>query len=148
MADSASSRVHPFDIESLDLGSFVTSAEIEAAYGVPRDSRQYPFSQMEARSYIEKAMRRRLGKDVTIISRGDDLVILTDHEAHEYLRNSQLRTTRRMKKDLLRVISTNPENLTSDEKNERLRRIASTSGLLALSRANRKELPTMKKISV
>jgi len=94
MADSASSRVHPFDIESLDLGSFVTSAEIEAAYGVPRDSRQYPFSQMEARSYIEKAMRRRLGKDVTIISRGDDLVILTDHEAHEYLRNSQLREER------------------------------------------------------
>lgn len=73
-------REYPFDASQLQKGDRVTVEQIEAAYGVTREHKDFWKKQLAARQHVENAFALR---DIVVVVRShhDDLVILLDEDA-------------------------------------------------------------------
>jgi hypothetical protein len=77
-------RTEPFPIEfsKYRRGDKIHASVVERAYGIARDDRRYRLrAQLQMKAAAEHAFRLRGEGEVTIVCRGDDLVILTHAEA-------------------------------------------------------------------
>jgi hypothetical protein len=73
----------PIDFEAAQKGDIVPAERLERLTGVKRHEKEYALKVLPIKQQIERGLAE-MNKHMTVIMRGDDLVLLTDEEASEY----------------------------------------------------------------
>ena len=109
---------HPMDYESLKKGDVIPASRIEHVMQVKRtDVKAYQLAMMKMSGQIQIEFAH-LGQFWTVRQQGDDLVILTDPEAHHYNVKSHESLYNRMRRALMRLQGVDRTMLDADQRDE------------------------------
>lgn len=113
----------PIDFDAINKGDEISTEQIEAIYGVRRDSAKFAIKKMTLANKIEEQMDAR-GQVVTVRCCVRGIRILTDSEASEHNSHETKRAIKKMGRCLTRISGVDPTEFKDDEKRAHDHRIA------------------------
>ncbi len=102
---SEQGKPHPFDVRSLQKGSFITVEELEDVTGLKKHQPEYVWALQTLREWIYRESKRN-GYPLSCGIEGDQIHIHTDSEAAEYHRRLHYEAIGRMKRSSRRMVET------------------------------------------
>jgi len=133
-------RRHPIDFDELQPGSSIPAAIIERVTETKReDYKDYKLALLKMSKAVQTELVSR-GRPWRVVSRGDDLFILTDSEAMAYADRRFQRNLAGLAREHAWNLQINTANLTLEERQEHERTIIVQSKFLQSIKGVKREL--------
>ena len=130
---------YPLDFDALEKGQTLPAGELERITNEKRGTNDYRFAVLKLTGRIQDELRDR-GRPVTVCTKGDDLLILTDAEASIHNEELYKQRLRQLVRTHRRACEVDVANLTEQQKQEHDGRLLVQGRLLQALAAEKKKL--------